>query len=112
MIQVNLSVQEGVTFSQDWPVFVYVSAPGSKLPLSSTRVKLSELPATVVLTEAMYVLPGMTMKGHQELVVTAKVSSSSDVHEKGPEDSYSLSPVLQFSGLEKRTIALFIKAAE
>jgi hypothetical protein len=112
VIQVNLSVQEGVTFSQDWPVFVYVSAPGSKLPLSSTRVKLSELPATVVLTEAMYVLPGMTMKGHQELVVTAKVSSSSDVHEKGPEDSYSLSPVLQFSGLEKRTIALFIKAAE
>lgn len=112
VIQVNLSVQEGVTFSQDWPVFVYVSAPGSKLPLSSTRVKLSELPATVVLTEAMYVLPGMTMKGHQELVVTAKVSSSSDVHEKGPEDSYSLSPVLQFSGLEKRAIALFIKAAE
>jgi hypothetical protein len=112
VIKVNLSVQEGAAFSQDWPVFVYASAPGSKLPLSSTRVKLSELPATLVLTEAMYVLPNMTMKGHRELVVTAKVSSSSDVHETGPEDTYSLSSVLQFSGPEKRAVALLIKAAE
>jgi len=109
VIHVKLTLEEGAQFSQDWPVYVYASTPGSKLPLSSTRVPLSELPTTVELTEAMYVLPGMTMKGHSNLVVTAKVSSSPDVHKKGPEDSYSLSPELVFSGPERQAVELIVK---
>lgn len=112
VIHVKLKLQEGAQFSQDWPVYVYASAPGSKLPLSSIRVKLSELPTTVGLTESMYVLPGMTMKGHDSLVVTAKVSSGVDVHKQGPEDSYSLGPELVFSGPERRVIDLIVKAPQ
>lgn len=112
VIHVKLSLDDGAEFSQDWPVYVYASAPGSKLPLSSTRLKLSELPTTVVLTEAMYVLPALTMKDHQTLIVTAKVSSNVDVHKIGPEDSYSLSPVLQFDGPSRRAVELVVKASD
>lgn len=110
VIHVKLKLEEGAQFSRDWPVYVYASTPGSKLPLSSARVQLSELPTTVELTEAMYVLPGMTMKGHNKLVVTAKVSSGVDVHKKGPEDSYSLSPELVFSGPDRQAVELIVKA--
>lgn len=112
VIHVKLSLEDGAKFSQDWPVFVYASAPGSKLPLSSTQLKLSELPTTVVLTETMYVLPALTMKGHNALVVTAKVSSNEDVHKTGPEDSYSQSPVLQFDGPSRRAVELIVTAVK
>ena len=112
VIHVKLKLEEGAQFSQDWPVYVYASTPGSKLPLSSARVQLSELPVSVELTESMYVLPGMTMEGHDNLVVTAKVSSGVDVHKQGPEDSYSLSPELAFSGPERRVIDLIVKAPQ
>lgn len=112
VIHVKLYLDDGAEFSQDWPVYVYASAPGSKLPLSSTRLKLSELPTTVVLTEAMYVLPALTMKDHQKLIVTAKVSSHEDVHKTGAEDSYSQSPVLQFDGPSRRVVELVVTAAE
>ncbi len=111
VIHVKLKLEEGAEFSQDWPVFVYASVPGSKLPLSSDRILLSELPTSVTLTEAMYVLPTMTMKDHNTLVVTAKVSSSADVHKPGPEDSYSLSPELTFTGPDRRVVELTVKAA-
>lgn len=112
VIHVKLSLDDGAVFSQDWPVYVYASAPGSKLPLSSTRLKLSELPTTVVLTEAMYVLPALTMKDHRALIVTAKVSSHKDVHKTGPEDSYSQSRELQFDGPSRRAVELVVTAAE
>ena len=112
VIHVKLSLDDGAAFSQDWPVYVYASAPGSKLPLSSARLKLSELPTTVVLTEAMYVLPTLTMKDQQALVVTAKVSSNEDVHKTGPEDSYSQSLVLQVDGPSRRAVELVVTAAE
>lgn len=112
VIHVKLKLEQGAAFTQDWPVYVYASSPGSKLPLSSARVQLSELPTAVVLTEDMFVLPGMTMAGHKKLVVTAKVSSGVDVHKQGPEDSYSLSSELVFSGPDRRVIDLVVKAPE
>lgn len=109
-IQVQVELQPGTEFSQDWPVYIYASAPGSKLPLSSERVLLSELPARVLLTADKYVLPAFTMQGHSELVVTAKVSSAQDVHKAGPEDQSIISPVIQVTDTPLYSLSLSIPA--
>lgn len=109
-IQVQVELQSGTDFSQDWPVYIYASAPGSKLPLSSERVLLSELPARVVLTADKYVLPAFTMHGHHELVVTAKVSSAEDVHKAGPEDLSVISPVLNVMDDKTESVNLVLSA--
>lgn len=111
-VKVDLDTEADKGFTQDWPVYVYAASPGTKLPLASKSLKLSELPAQVKLTEADYVLPGLTMKDHTKLVVTVKVSSDPDVHKTGPEDSSITSAELIFDGPGVRHTALVVKAPE
>ena len=78
----------------DWPVYVYAAVPGSRVPLSSARVSLKDLPATVMLDETMYVLPQFTLKGVEEIELVAKLSTSGDPHKKGEHDRVGRSPVI------------------
>ena len=97
-------------FSQDWPVYVYAAVPGTKLPLSSYQTKISKLPLTVTLTEEMYLLPTHTMAGHDQLVVVAKISSSGNPHQAGPEDLSGGSDALDFTRQTTHRIAITLGA--
>lgn len=109
-ITVSVSLYEHEQpFSQDWPVYVFAAAPGTKLPLSSYKTLISELPKTVELTEDMYLLPTHTIADQPEVVVTVKVSSSGDPHQKGPEDVSVSSPVLSFNKQSSHRLGLSIK---
>lgn len=109
-ITVSVSLdKQSQTFSQDWPVYVFAAAPGTKLPLSSFKTIISELPQTVELTEDMYLLPTHTIADQPEVVVTVKVSSSGDPHQKGPEDISVSSPVLSFTKKNRHKVELSIK---
>lgn len=110
MITVSVSLDKlSQTFSQDWPVYVFAAAPGTKLPLSSFKTQISALPKTVELTEDMYLLPTHTIADQPEVVVTVKVSSSGDPHQKGPEDISISSPVLSFNKQNRHKVELSIK---
>ncbi|WP_432473188.1 c-type cytochrome biogenesis protein CcmI/CycH [Amphritea sp. HPY] len=109
-ITVSVSLDKPVQpFSQDWPVYVFAAAPGTKLPLSSYTTRISELPNKVILTEDMYLLPTHTIADQPEVVVTVKVSSSGDPHQKGPEDVSVSSPALSFHKQSSHQLGLTIK---
>lgn len=107
-VSVSLATQ-AQPFSQDWPVYVFAAAPGTKLPLSSYKTQISGLPKTVELTEDMYLLPTHTIADQPEVVVTVKVSSSGDPHQTGPEDVSVSSPVLSFRKQGSHRLGLSIK---
>ena len=93
-------------FSQNWPVHIYLAAPGSKIPLSSITTLLDELPFSSTLTEHNKVLPMFTLEGHKELVLVVKVSSSGDPHKQGPEDFRQVSQVIQLNSDNKASVNL------
>ncbi|MCV6587466.1 MAG: hypothetical protein OIF57_00360 [Marinobacterium sp.] len=78
----------------DWPVYIYAAVPGSRVPLSSIRVSLKELPITVTLNETMYVLPQFTLKGVEQVELVAKLSTSGDPHKPGKYDRAGRSQVV------------------
>ena len=96
-------------FSANWPLHIYLSAPGSKIPLSSTTITLADLPYRTTLTEKDYVLPAFTLKGFQELVLVVKVSSSGDPHRDGPEDFRQQSPRFQLNSNNHAEAEMILK---
>jgi len=78
----------------DWPVYVYAAVPGSRVPLSSVRLSLKDLPATVTLDESMYVLPQFTLNGVEQVELVAKLSTSGDPHKKGEHDRVGRSALI------------------
>ena len=93
-------------FSQNWPVHVYLTSPGSKIPLSSKTTRLDKLPFKTTLTEKDNVLPMFTLKGHKELVLVVKISSSGDPHKTGSEDYRQVSPKFEISPNNKTSLSM------
>ena len=81
---------------QDEPrwLYLYVTTPGSKLPLSYYQSSLRSLPDSVVLHSDMYLLPGHKMQGKLRLQVVAKISVSADPHAFNANDNYLYSDVI------------------
>lgn len=89
LIQVKVTVTNQLPddrFTENWPVHIYLTTPGSKIPLSATTTRVTELPHSTVLTEKNYVIPTFTLKGQKHLELVTKISSSGDPHIVGPED--------------------------
>lgn len=105
-VSVDKAVQSGM--KPEWPVYIYAAAPGSRIPLASTKLNVSDLPATVLLTEEMYVLPQFTLKGISQVELVAKVSTTGDPHKKGPEDRSGRSAVIEIApgSLAKGTVVV------
>ncbi len=78
-LQVSVEVSEEVrkNFAGDAIVFVYAKAQqGPKMPLAAQRLRLSDLPASIVLDESMGMVEGMNLSAFNQVVVLARVSRS------------------------------------
>lgn len=85
-VDVSVAAELKAGMTSDWPVYIYATAPGSRIPLASYATTLSALPLTVTLTEDMYVLPMFTLSGEDSVELVAKVSTTGDPHKTGPLD--------------------------
>lgn len=111
-IQVSVTVSNQLAaerFSQNWPVHIYLAAPGSRASLSYTISQLDRLPLSLTLTEHHQVLPTLSLKGLRELVLIAKVSSSGDPHVAGAEDYRQISPVFRLDAQQQATVNMVLQ---
>ena len=58
-------------------VFVYAkAASGPPMPLAIQRLRADQLPATVVLTDGMGMLPSMKLSQFPQIIIGARISKS------------------------------------
>ena len=109
-IEVEVSVDASLLpiNAEQWPLYVYAARPNTRLPLSSFKGKLSDLPLTVTLDESMFLLPELTLKDAEEVVVVAKASKNKDPHKKSPQDLIVFSDIVSFSDDNALTVKLEI----
>jgi len=98
--------------AEQWILYVYAARPDTRLPLSNYKGKLSELPKQVTLTESMYLLPHLTLKQAEEVVVIAKATKSKNPHQKSAEDLIGYSAKLSFASGAAQTARVEIKGAD
>lgn len=94
--QISFSVVlgNGVQLSPDQWVYVYVRAwQGPKMPLAITRIKASDLPRQVTLTEAMSMTPSATLTSFPQLELVARVSQDGSATAKPGDWQGTLGPV-------------------
>ncbi|MCW8891466.1 MAG: c-type cytochrome biogenesis protein CcmI [Sedimenticola sp.] len=61
----------------DESLFIYARAmQGPKMPLAAVRLKVSDLPATVKLSDSQAMVPGMNLSSFKQVVVGARISRS------------------------------------
>lgn len=76
-VKVSLSPSLKTKVKANETLFVYArAATGSPMPLAVKRLKASELPATVTLTNAMEMTPGHNLSSASKVILTARVSRS------------------------------------
>lgn len=76
-LPVSVRLADGVAVPPEAVVFVYARAwQGARMPLAIARLSASELPASITLTEAMAMAPGMTLQTFPQLEVVARISPS------------------------------------
>lgn len=74
---VGLSAKLKSQAKPDDTVFIFArAAEGPQLPLAVKRVKVSDLPVSFDLNDAMAMAPGMKLSAHPRVVVIARVSRS------------------------------------
>lgn len=93
-LSLNVSLGEGVEARPDQVVFVYARVwQGPKMPLAIARVSVSELPATVLLTEAMAMTPEMSLGSVDTVEVVARISQDGSATAKVGDWQGSYGPV-------------------
>ena len=76
-VAVDVSAEVRQKFNAKDTVFVYAKAKqGPRMPLAAKRMTLAELPATIVLDDNMAMVDGMNLSAFEQLVVSARVSST------------------------------------
>lgn len=95
--QISLTVSLGsgvVVTSPDQLVYVYARAwQGGKMPLAITRLKVSDLPAQVVLTEAMAMSPSLTLKQASQVELVARISQDGTATAKPGDWQGAVGPI-------------------
>jgi cytochrome c-type biogenesis protein CcmH len=77
MVNVALSPELLEKISDDDTVFIYAKAQqGPPMPVAVARHKVSELPIQVTLTDAMAMMPQMTLSSTQDVLVGARISKT------------------------------------
>jgi cytochrome c-type biogenesis protein CcmH len=93
-IHLEVSVAANVTANPDQFVYVYARGwKGAKMPLAITRIKFSELPAKVTLTEAMAMSPAATLATATQIELVARISSDGSAVAKSGDWQASQGPV-------------------
>ncbi|MEC8443238.1 MAG: c-type cytochrome biogenesis protein CcmI [Pseudomonadota bacterium] len=76
-IQVSLAAEVAEQLNANAPVFVIARDPsGPALPLAVQRLTVAQLPATVVLSDAMAMAEGVMLSGSEAVTVTARIALS------------------------------------
>lgn len=79
MVSVKLAPDLASKVQPDDTLFVFARAvDGPPMPLAVARLKASELPAKVTLTDAMAMTPAMTLSKFAKVSVVARISKSGD----------------------------------
>ncbi|WDE00762.1 hypothetical protein [Thalassomonas actiniarum] len=100
-VQVNIAQHLLPEDADNWTLYVYAAQPNTRLPLANFKGKLSQLPGEVILDESMYLLPHLTLRQAEEVVIVAKASKSKNPHKKSAEDVIGYSGALNFSLADK-----------
>lgn len=75
--RVSLSAELAARVKPEERLFIYARAlEGPKMPLAAVRLKASDLPATVELSDAQAMVPGMNLSKFPQVVVGARISRS------------------------------------
>lgn len=94
--QINLTVSmaAGIAANPEQLVYVYARAwQGPKMPLAITRIKVSELPAQVLLTEAMAMSPAMSLGQATQVELVARISQDGGANAKPGDWQGSVGPI-------------------
>ncbi len=74
-VVVNVALADGVAVDSNDTVFVYARAwQGPKMPLAIAKIRVADLPTQITLTEAMAMMPRMTIATVPQLELVARVS--------------------------------------
>lgn len=93
-LSVSVSLGEGIKVNPEHLVYVYARAwQGPKMPLAITRIKVSELPKTIVLTEAMAMSPAATLAQATSVELVARISQDGTATAKAGDWQGSLGPI-------------------
>jgi cytochrome c-type biogenesis protein CcmH len=77
IVKVAVSLGEKVKANPDQTLFVYARAwQGSPMPLAIARIKVSDLPTTIQLDEAMAMSPAFSLANAGDIEVVARISPS------------------------------------
>ncbi len=78
----------------DESLFIYARAmQGPKMPLAAVRLKVSDLPATVKLSDSQAMVPGMNLSSFKQVVVGARISRSGNAIASSGDLLGEVSPV-------------------
>jgi cytochrome c-type biogenesis protein CcmH len=76
-VQVSLDPKLAASVAPGDTLYVYAkAAQGPPMPLAISRMQASQLPATVVLTDGMGMLPNMKLSQFPQVIVGARISKS------------------------------------
>ena len=76
-VRVSLAPELAAQVAPDDVLFVFAkAASGPPMPLAVQRLRAADLPATVVLTDGMGMMPSMTLSQFPQVVVGARISKS------------------------------------
>ena len=108
-ILVNVEMADHIQLSDDFSLFVYAhAASGPPMPLAIQQLTVGDLPARVLLTEQMAMIPGMGLANFDDVVIVARTSSEGAAA-AGPEDWEARSEVIHLPDL-KSSVSLTIKS--
>jgi len=82
---------------KEWILYIYASQPGARLPLALAKTTLDKLPMKTTLNESMYLLPHLTLKQAEDIVIIAKATKSDNPHRKSKEDMIGTSQGVSFA---------------
>ena len=76
-VNISADARAANSFDGNDTVFVYAKAlSGPRMPLAVQRLRLADLPATVVLDDSMAMMEGMQMSAFEQLEISARISRS------------------------------------
>ena len=94
--------------AKDWILYIYASQPDARVPLALAKTTLDKLPMTTTLNESMYLLPHLTLKQAEDIVIIAKATKSDNPHRKSKEDMIGYSQSVSFASGSHQTTQVTI----
>lgn len=94
--------------AEQWTLYIYATKIGERLPLALAKTKLNKLPMTTIINESMYLLPHLTLKQTEEVVIVAKATKSDNPHQKSADDIIGYSAKVSFASGNKQKAVVTI----